>query len=207
MVRASVVTASFVCFALLGCHAGVAADSLASYKADTLPYEKGVLVVAGSQLNISVVAERKPAEVVFFLKSDHGVTFEHEAYRFDKSRFSLWRAGGELYDPVIPLLIDPIIAGSKWDWSGKMILAADGTPSTSPESVTPANATVSLSNDKLNLRAGAVDAMRVDVLLKMDSGGPTKAERKLSFWFVKGQGLVKREFAASSTRIPAEAGP
>ncbi|MBL8059675.1 MAG: hypothetical protein JNK63_03040 [Chthonomonas sp.] len=177
---------------------------LAEFRADKLPYDKALLVVAGSQLEVGMKEERKPGEVVFNLVSRHGVTFEHEAYKFDSDRFTLWRAGGELYNPVIPLLENPVSSGAKWSWKGTMILAADGTPSTGPGSSTPATADIVVSNDKLNLRAGPVDSKRVDVVLKVISGGPNPAERKLSFWFVRGQGMIKREFAASSTRVPDE---
>ncbi len=189
---------------LAGCHRGQSGGTVASYRPDTLPYNEGVLVVAGSRLRINLSEERKPSEVVFFLKSEHGVTFEHEAYKFDSERFSLWQAGGEMYDPVIPLLVNPVRAGSKWTWKGKMTLAADGVPSTSEFGTSPATAEIATSPDKLNMRTGAVEAMRVDVMLSLESGTPTPALRKLSFWFVNGQGMIKREFAAASTRLPDE---
>lgn len=187
-----------------GCHTPSDGTPLADYKADRLPYAKGLLVVAGSQLPVTLKEIRRPGEVVFNLDSRHGETFEHEAYQFDSDRFALWRAGGEMYDPVIPLLKNPVVIGSKWAWNGRMVLAVDGVPLTGPGASTPASADVAIARDKLNLRAGPVESTRVDVILRMSSGSDTPAERKLSFWFVAGQGMVKREFAASSTRIPDE---
>lgn len=195
---------SLFALALTGCNPQPEATPLARFKADKLPYKHALLVVAGSNLKVNLEQVRKPGEVVFNLVSQHGVIFEHEAYQFDSDRFTLWRAGGELYDPVIPLLMDPVVFGGKWSWKGKMVLAADGIPSTGPDSSTPASADVSVSRDKLNLRAGAVDSARVDVLLRVSSGGSVPAERKLSFWFIEDQGMIKREFAASSTRVPDE---
>ena len=168
------------------------------------PYTDAALVLSGTRLPVRLEVEQSGSEIVFFLKSKHGEVLEHEAYTVDASRFALWRAGGELYDPVIPLLTDPLKVGSKWEWKGQMRLAVDGKPAEGPTTSTPATAAVSLVNDQLNLRSGASEALRVDVLLKMDSGTAQPAERKLSFWFVAGKGMVKREFAASSTRISAD---
>ena len=50
------------------------------------------------------------------------------------------------------------------------------------------------------------DALLVEVDISMESGAANApATRQLMFWFVKGKGLVKRDFGASTSRVPAEA--
>jgi hypothetical protein len=43
----------------------------------------------------------------------------------------------------------------------------------------------------------------VEVKLEIDNGTPTWAQRKLSFWFLPGKGIVRRSFGTSS-RDPVE---
>jgi len=178
-------------------------EPMSSYKPDALPYKNADLVIAGTAMPVKFEASRKPGEVVFFLRSKHGEVLEHEAYRFDVGQFSLWRAGGELYEPVIPLLKDPVSAGSNWEWSGQMFPAVDGEPVRNSEAVRKATAKISLTSDTLNILGGSKSAMRVNVLLSIESGGNVRAQRTLSFWFMKDHGLVKRDFAFASTRGPS----
>lgn len=184
-------------------HSAGESEQLASFKADSLPYKNADLVIAGTAMPVVFEADRKPGEVVFFLRSKHGEVLEHEAYRFDVGQFSLWRAGGELYEPVIPLLKDPVSAGASWEWSGQMFPAVDGEPVRNSEAVRKATAKISLASDTLNILGGSKPAMRVNVLLSIDSGSNVRAQRTLSFWFMKDRGLVKRDFAFASTRGPS----
>lgn len=176
---------------------------LADLSPTRLPYPHGSLVIAGTTMPVDVLREEKPGEVVFLLRSKHGAVLEHEAYRFDDEMFSLWRASGALYDPVIPLLRQPVAIGERWNWSGKMIDAIDGHPTELPSGHRPATATVETVREPLNVRGGPLDSVRVNVVLSMDSGSAQRAERRLTFWFVPGQGMIKREFAYSSTRQPS----
>jgi hypothetical protein len=197
--------AGLACIAVLsilatGCNDHKPGQSLEFYAPTKVPYEKATLTIMGTDIPVKVDVRKETTSMVVFLRAEHGEVLEHEAYKFDPGSFSLWRAGGELYDPVIPLLQAPIRPNDSAIWEGKMVSAIDGVPSNLPTASRPATALIKTSEDKLNMKGSTSDVLRVDVTLSMDGGGEKAAERKLTFWFKEGGGLVKRDFASSSTR-------
>jgi hypothetical protein len=121
------------------------------------------------------------------------VSLEKEVYKSSAKEFSLVNAAGEDYAPPIPLLRFPMNAGASFKWSGKMI--------TGPTSRN-ATALISTREDKVDM-GGVTDALVVEVDISMESGANAPATRQLLFWFVKGKGVVKRDFGASTSRVPA----
>jgi hypothetical protein len=168
------------------------------------PYAQGNLVIAGAAMPVEVIPKvEEPQSVTYLLQSEHGAILEREAYRFDEKAISLWQAGGELFEPAIPLLIDPIQLESLPPWSGEIMSALDGAASKDVSTKQEARAVVSITSDRLNVVGGPHDAFRVEVELQIDSGRKeSPAKRQLTFWFVKRDGIVKRDFAFSSTREP-----
>ncbi|MEA2554283.1 MAG: hypothetical protein QOJ65_2459 [Fimbriimonadaceae bacterium] len=124
-----------------------------------------------------------------------GQDFETEQYKNPPDGFLLVNAAGETYAPPIPLLKFPMRIGDTWKWSGDMI--------TGPAS-RKADAAIRTRDDKVDMGT-PVDALLVEVDLSMYSGASQPATRRLAFWFVKGKGLVKREFGSSTSRVPNEA--
>jgi hypothetical protein len=124
-----------------------------------------------------------------------GVSFEQEKYLSTDTEFDLMNAAGEDYTPPIPLLYFPMNAGDSWNWSGQMMIGPSGRAAT---------AVISTREDTIDM-SGSSKALVVEVNLSMDSGANVPATRKLSFWFVKGKGIVERNFGASTSRAPATA--
>ena len=122
----------------------------------------------------------------------NGVMLDSEKYQIQPSSFNLVNAAGEDYVQPIPLLKFPMNVGDSWKWSGQMV--------TGPVA-RKADAVVTTSDDKVDMGSPA-DALLVEVDLSMYSGASEPATRRLSFWFVKGKGLVKRDFAGSTSRAP-----
>jgi hypothetical protein len=157
--------------------------------------EKAKLAIGRTMVvPVKVFYERAGTDLVVSLRA-YEENFEQETYRLDGTTFQLINAAGETYEPPIQLLKFPLTLGDNWKWTGKMI--SGGEPR-------PAQADVSTSKDRLLLASGAVDSVLVQVQLKFESGGPTVAERRLSFWFVPGKGMAQRAFGDGSKREPVE---
>lgn len=124
-----------------------------------------------------------------------GVSLETEKYRSMPTEFDLVNAAGEDYSPPLPLLYFPMNAGDSWKWSGQMVTAPTSHNAT---------AVISTREDEINVGTMA-HALVVEVDLSIDNGTSSPAPRQLTFWFVKGKGVVKRDFGASTSRIPAAA--
>ncbi len=167
-------------------------ESRSAVSPELQPYGRAGLILAGTVIPVDLKREAKSDSVTFKLMA-HGETVEEESYIFGDSLFSIASAAGESYQPAIPLLKFPMHVGDKWEWVGKMGAA---------EIVRAAKADVTSANENLNLPGVSGEAIKVNVRLQMDGGGPEPAVRNLTFWFVKGKGIVKREFGASSTRQP-----
>ena len=72
----------------------------------------------------------------------------------------------------------------------------------------PATAEIDSSIGKVTMVDGPQTAVRVDVRLHMPAFGDSGAGRRaLVFWFVKGRGLVRREFGSESVREPTVSQP
>lgn len=175
----------------------ITAENATSFAADALPYTNAALILAGKPLPVKLSSKRTGPVVTFALDA-YGQTVEEEVYRNGANVFEVERVSGEKYLPPIPLLKFPAKTGEQYKWSGEMV---------SGEQARKAKANVLLSGDRLNLFGGQFDSLQVTVNLEMESGGPEPAVRKMSFWFVPGKGIVRREFGFSSTREPAPPNP
>jgi hypothetical protein len=148
------------------------------------------------EITVDCDVEEKKTENTFTIQlKSYGQLFEREVYAYDAGSFSLSDAAGETYDKPLTLLKFPMNVGDSWRWTGTM---------TSGNEPHKATAQISTSSEQLLLaEGGATDSILVVVDLNLESGGPNDATRKLRFWFVKGKGLVKRQFGIGSTREPA----
>ena len=110
--------------------------------------------------------------------------------------FSVSQAAGEEYVPPIPVLEFPLkVGGPPIRWSGTL------SSELSPHHAT---ARIVISTDKVAVGDGAVSTIRSDVEIDIDPLNRTPAtQRRLSFWFEPGKGLIKRQFGATSAREPA----
>lgn len=167
-------------------------ESRASVKPDALPYDRAGLILAGTVLPVQLKRTENQDTVSFQLVA-HGEVLEEETYTFHDGDFNIASAAGESYQPAIMLLKFPMSVGDHWDWKGKMGAG---------EIMRDATAAVTTSGETINLPGVSGPAIKVNVRLQMESGGPQPAVRDLTFWFMKGKGIVKREFGASSTRQP-----
>lgn len=163
----------------------------ATFKADALPGEKARLVLAGTEIPVDVKRREVGTEVVLELWA-HGQIVQQERYATTRDAFSLRTAGGEHYEPALPLVKFPMDVGAHWDWSGTM---------TAGERNHAAKGTVTTSSEQVYVPAPET-AVKVQVALELESGGPQPAKRTLTFWFVEGRGVVKRAFGAGSAREP-----
>ncbi|MCH8273856.1 MAG: hypothetical protein IH851_03615 [Armatimonadetes bacterium] len=102
---------------------------------------------------------------------------------------------GERFDPPIPLLWSSMRIGDEREWKGKVLYGKQGIPT---------EATVKTSVESVTLATGPAETVYVEVNLRMDDGSPKKAERRLRFWFVKGEGPVKRDFGEQVREPRAE---
>jgi hypothetical protein len=84
----------------------------------------------------------------------------------------------------------PLEVGSQYQWQGKLCCEMD---------TLDAHATAITSTDFVSLKDKSEDALKVEVNLTFGSG----ATRKLSFWFVKGKGILKTEMV-KTIREPKE---
>lgn len=157
----------------------------------SVPPDPTELSLGGTHLPVKIVSTSKDGK----LKMDfvaHDVVVDTETYDVQTDKFSLVAMGQELVDPPLPLVKSPMRVGDKWNWEGKI---TSGNPHAS-------KAVISSRPDKLYIADKQMDAVVVEVNLAMESGGPAPAERRLTFWFVPGKGVVKREFGSGSIRQP-----
>lgn len=190
---------AFVAVALAGCGcqpdtpsgSGPVVAEAAVFQADALPGDKAKLVLAGTEIPVEVKRRSEGTEVILELWA-HGEIVQQERYQSLQDAFSLKMAGGEHYEPPLPLVKFPMEIGANWKWEGQMVAGershkAQGTVTTRAEQV---------------YAPAPESAVKVEVALELDSGGPVPAKRTLTFWFVEGRGVVKRAFGAGSTREP-----
>lgn len=159
------------------------------------PGAKAVLVIAGTRVPVEVVHRREGNQVLLLLNR-HGQTFEREVYEETEKFFRLIEAADDRFVPGVDLLRFGDEAGLTWEWQGQIVTAGISKP---------ASATVTASSSKVFVESVPVSAVQSVVLLKIraDANLPP-IERKLTFWFGKGKGVLKREFGESySVREPA----
>lgn len=166
-----------------------------SFSASATPYREGALVLAGTKVPVSLTREEED-KIVSFRLAAHGQTIEIERYESDSAGIRILAAGGETYDPPIPLLRFPFEIGDAWQWKGR---ASSGSV------VHLAEAKVGTSSEVLNVPGGPFDAVRVSAVMLFQGDDLRQATRTLDFWFVPGKGVFKRQFGTNSTREPAPA--
>lgn len=160
-------------------------------KPDDDPGVKAKMVMSGMVIPVDVKTKTIAPDFAIDLWYE-GELFEEEQYRTTPNEFQLVNAAGETYAPPIPLLRYPMNVGDAWKWSGQMITGPVGRG---------AKATIRTQDDKVDMGA-PTDALRVEVDLSIESGATEPAMRRLTFWFVNGKGLVKRQFGDSTSRLP-----
>lgn len=155
------------------------------------PYEKGEIVLIGT--TVPSMIKHEAADKGFTLTSlmEDGQAYEREEYEADDSSLKFKGTDIESFDPAIPLLTLPFHAPDQWTWSGKMTLAGK---------TFVASAVAASVKETLNAAGGPYETVKVTLDLSF-KGSATK--RKLTFWLSKDAGIVKRDFAQSSTRQPA----
>jgi hypothetical protein len=167
--------------------------SFGALKPDGSPGEEAVLLLGGVKIPVTVRREERDGMVVLALEA-HGEVIEEERYAVSPEGFHLVDAAGETYDPHMPLLRSPMKTKDSWTWEGTMTAGQTW----------PATAEISTSQDTLYVGERAMPTVKVEVLLQFDGGGPSPAQRTLSFWFAEDQGVIKREFGSHSARVPPE---
>ena len=151
-----------------------------------------VLVLAGTEIPVTIEGSRNGDLLTLRLVSAHDAELEQEQYLVTGSSFELTQAAGEFYRPPLTLLKFPLKLNASSPWKGQLVIG---------ESARNASATITASPSQL---ADLSEAVKVEVALQIESGGAKPAQRQLSFWFSPTQGLVQREFGAGSTRRPGK---
>lgn len=155
------------------------------------PYDKGEIVLIGTTVPSTIKHEAAPKGFTLTSLMEDGQAYEIESYESDDASLKFKGTDTESFDPAIPLLTLPFHAPDQWTWSGKMTLAGK---------TFVASATVSSVKETLNAAGGPYETVKVTLDLSFKG---TQAKRKLTFWLSKEGGIVKRDFAQSSTRQPA----
>lgn len=194
-----------VVFLLLGCTYGGSKGAGSSpgsgayiaqksdLKPDANPGDQAQLILEGVIIPVQMKAVPKGGQFALDLFYNDQL-FEEELYASSEKGMSLVNAAGETYIPPIPLIKFPMHIGDTWTWKGKMMTGPAGRE---------AAATIRTLDGKVDTASGREDALVVEVDLEMFSGAKEAALRRLAFWFVKDKGLLKREFGASTSRVPA----
>lgn len=175
--------------------------SAADLGPETLPYEQGSLILAGTSVKVKLVEKREPNRVAFQIIAQDEMV-EEEVYEYDQTGFrfaaSNFPGSGEMFEPAIPLVRYPLDTGDSWEWKGNMSYA---------KRPYPASATITSASERLNLAGGQFNTVRIDVMLKVETGGGQVSDKKLIFWIQPKQGVVKRQFGGTSTREPRPVEP
>ena len=138
-----------------------------------------VFTVDGTKTNYSLKTVKSGSTVSFQAISD-GKLVDEEVYEVEGHTVMLKRALGETFQPPVTLIKSPLNVGDNYTWKGTLacdIEKIDGT------------ATVTTSTDFVSMKDKSEDAIKVEVDLNFGAG----ASRKLSFWFVRGKGILKSE--------------
>lgn len=159
------------------------------------PGWNAVLLYQDWEIPVQVDQKVEGTEIVIrLLAKDQEL--EIERYRSTPSTFQLVQAANEEFDPPLTLLSFPLTEGSLPKWAGKLKLG---------EISKDATATVIVRKAPLGVK-GYDDGVKAEVKVSFDGGGVSKTVRVLNFWFVPGQGVLKREYEKGTTRIPVTPG-
>jgi hypothetical protein len=171
--------------------AGQKVEAIESLQPGASPGDEAILLLGGVRIPVKVARKEEDGRIMILLEA-HGQVIDEEYYLQTAEGFLLVRAGEETYDPPVPLLRPQMRTDETWQWSGSMTAGQ----------ARPASAKVTNSVETLFVGGESLPAVRVDVGLEFESGGPAPAVRTLSFWFAKDRGLLKREFGSHSSRVP-----
>ena len=175
---------------------GVVYKSSAELLPEALPYEDGTLIYGGTPLEVQISQEEGEGGETVLAIHQEGLeeALETERYIADERGFRYAGGKEESFDPAIPLINEyPFSSASTWTWTGEMIYAGQ---------TFPAKAEVSAEPAKLNLSSGSFNSVFVTVKLHIDGSNPEQP-KTFKFWIAPGEGVIRREFTASSTREPA----
>lgn len=129
-----------------------------------------------------------PPEVTLSLRTN-GETLEREVYESSSGAFRAVGVGDDGFAPSLDLVRYPARDGDAWGWRGRLTYAGASRP---------ADASVSLTRDGGDLRSDVRLHVSADPRLP-------RIERRLSFWFRKGGGVVGRSSGDVSRRPKGEA--
>ena len=161
-------------------------------RAHALPYDQAYIIYGGTPVQASIQAVNRPGEVDFNLEA-HDQVLDRELYSYDDKSFRYRGSNTESYSPGIPLLRFPFEVGDSWTWAGTFNWGGRDRD---------AQANISTASERLNTLAGEFGTVAVTVEVEVESGGSEPAVYELLFWFAPERGLVRREFAHSTTREP-----
>jgi hypothetical protein len=160
---------------------------------DFLPLNSGskesVFTVDGTRTNYQLRSTTKGTTVTFQALSD-GKVVDEEVYDVQDKMVLLKTAAGENFDPPVVLLRFPLTVGDQYSWKGKLCCDIEKING---------SATVVTSTDYVPRNEKNDDAIKAEMNLSFGEG----ASRKLSFWFVKGKGVVKTQMY-KNTREPKQ---
>lgn len=186
---------------LVGCRSTKASTGfpIASYGAlmpDRFVETECSLELAGSKYKAEVKLTRSGNELQIDLVYNDTV-IESERYLSTEDQFAVIDAGGERYEPPIPLIKYPMHVGDDWEWNGKVRFGP--TPDAG-------SAKVKTSSEDMTIEGGTVhNVVHIEVSRSIDSGLPgSVSTRKLEFWIAPKLGVVKRSFGTESMRYPLE---
>jgi len=183
--------------ALAGCHASkaesggaVLSPSAADLAPETSPGEKAILRLgasAATEFEVGLETRKEGASLEIDLTAN-GESLEREAYESTGSEFRVVTAGVDSFAPGIDLLRYPVREGGSWRWDGKVAYAGASRP---------AHGQVSVRKEGAEIRS------EVRLFVSVDPGRP-EIERRMTFWFHKERGVVRRAFGDVSSRRPVE---
>lgn len=135
--------------------------------------------------SISILADGSTR--VLKLISDK-VVVEEEHYSLTTDGLTLIRIGptpGETFEPGLPVLKFPSSVGDSWKWTGKIKIG---------DRSIDAEAEIKTRSESVQFATGRATPIVSEISLKLNDGSPTPAQRRFTFWIVKGEGPVKRDF-------------
>jgi hypothetical protein len=170
----------------------------AKLKLDSLPYQTGVLIMGGTPyaIKLDLKKETKDGDFSFLVNlNKEGTKVEEERYHIDDATFQYRGSEHETFDPPLTLINFPLKDSATSDWDGELDWGGMKFK---------ASAKISTKADPLNLQSGKIDdAIMILVALDIKEPGGNVATKELKFWVAPDRGLVRRDFAATSSREPA----
>lgn len=160
---------------------------------DALYSTKAVLNYGGTPVPVDMTREAQGATVKFLLMA-HDQVLETETYASSVGEFALVSID-EQFEPPLPLLKFPLTIGEGWTWKGELLVG--GRRHSAEADIKPTTEQLYLT------KSGGVDTVKVVVELRIDTKTSTPAKRPITYWFVKGKGIVQREIGKATSRAPA----